>query len=100
MSILILEKRQLMRLSKCLCYGENDRRNKERIRLAVKLIDLLQDDFPPSRYVNIRNCGRFGLKINTDSEYLMARLKDSLYLRKIWNLYNKLRYYHMQEWWD
>lgn len=48
--------------------------------------------------VNTKNHKRF---LNGDeSIFENDVIKETLYKAKVWNLYNKIRYYHMKEWWD
>lgn len=56
------------------------------------------------RYVNTRNAERFA---SSDEEKKIWKtidkdevFKENLYQQKAWYLYNKLRYYKMNEWWD
>ena len=51
------------------------------------------------KYINTRNWQRFyPSKCNLD--FSKPIMKDDLREEKAWNLYNKMRYYKMKEWWD
>lgn len=48
--------------------------------------------------INTRNWRRFFQNNNTDWEKPVN--KDCLRMQKAWYLYNRIRYYYMQDWWD
>lgn len=58
------------------------------------------------KHVNTRNAKRFlnahNVKIlkEGDNDNLKEIIKEHLYKQKIWHLYNLIREYKMQEWWD
>lgn len=82
------------------------------IRLCLKLIDIVLERDPKRycinsgrvrTYVNVRNCDRFCskwecsvIRKRPDNELF----KDSLRTSKALYLYNKIRAYKMQRWWD
>lgn len=90
--------------------AEGSERVAREVSIAIKLLDIvLENDHAVSisgtngdyaynltKYVNIRNAKRFGRIPNLEKNMM----KDHLRQIKAWYLYNKLRLYRMQTWWD
>lgn len=99
-SVLKLEQYQLGRIMR----SSLSKRDKERINLAIKLIDIILDvddlleynqgEWTINKYVNTKNLSRY-----MDDGNINAVIKWNLRQRKAWHLYHKLRLYYMQSWW-
>lgn len=99
-SVLKLEQYQLGRIMR----SSLSERDKERINLAIKLIDIILDvddlleynqgEWTINKYVNTKNLSRY-----MDDGNINAVIKWNLRQRKAWHLYHKLRLYYMQSWW-
>lgn len=107
--MLEMERRKLKRMANWFekngCH-ENVEYDVSKMRLAVKLLDIVIEDTDSSfLYINLKNINRFlcpsmsewTLK-NIENGELMAR--EGLRVQKAWYLYNKLRYYFLRNWWD
>ena len=80
------------------------------VKLAIKLLGIIMEEdsaiswrglgnpnkWTMVKYVNIKNANRFGISFELNSPIL----KDYLRKTKAWYLYNKLRLYKMQTWWE
>ena len=75
------------------------------INLAINLLKIIIEEdnavvwsskYILTKYVNIKNAKRFGNIPNLDEPLMKECLRRS----KAWYLYNKLRLYRMQSWWD
>ena len=76
------------------------------IKLALKLLDIFDcedisckysnGNWEYTKYVNTRNSERFLVRETLESPLF----KDILRAKKAWYLYNKLRFYKMETWWD
>ena len=99
-SVLKLEQYQLSRIMR----SSLSERDKERINLAIKLIDIILDvddlleynqgEWIINKYINTKNLSRY-----MDDGNINAVIKWDLRQRKAWHLYHKLRLYYMQSWW-
>ena len=80
------------------------------VKLAIKLLGIIMEEdsavswteianiygWKLNKYVNIRNASRFGISLKLRE----STMRDYLRQAKAWYLYNKLRLYRMQTWWD
>lgn len=108
----------------------NWERDVERINLALKLLSIAMEEddsyvrvsgndwfdgpdekglyewksdivYKSTKYINTRNSKRFSQSdYDKYSEDVRPLFLDHLRNQKAWYLYNKLRYYHLQEFWD
>ena len=74
------------------------------LKLAIDLLDIIVDNTSIYKdvycYINTKNAYRFvKYKIPENESYKKLVLWD-LRQQKAWNLYNKLRLYKMNTWWD
>lgn len=87
------------------------------LKLAIKLLEIATDEVSALQYknqdwsnlrnyvrstesyltvyVNPKNYQRF-IEVKPESDFLLNVLR----VKKAWYLYNKLRYYRMEEWWN
>lgn len=109
--ILDIEKEALIRLKEGMKNHVGSERDAERIQLAVNLLAIISEDNTQYDYikdkmlvhVNKKNFKRFFIEKEypiSESFYNSEIFKCHLRQEKAWYLYHKLRYYHMQEWWD
>ena len=80
------------------------------VKLAVKLLGIIMEEdkavswgglsnpnnWTLVKYVNIKNADRFGNFFKLEEPIMRDHLRQA----KAWYLYNKLRLYRMQTWWD
>lgn len=80
------------------------------VNLASKLLGIIMEEdsaiswtkvndihrWKLNKYVNTRNVNRFGILFKLESPIIKNYLRKT----KAWYLYNKLRLYRMQTWWD
>lgn len=109
--ILDIEKESFKRLKKGMVSHVGSERDAERIQLAVNLLSIINEEDKKYDYirdkmlvhVNKKNFKRFFIEREypiSESFYNSEIFKYNLRQEKAWYLYNKLRLYHMREWWS
>ncbi len=109
--VLDIEKESFKRLKQGMVSHIGSERDAERIQLAINLLSIIKEE--DSKYdhirdkmlihVNKKNFKRFFIEKEypiSESFYNSEIFKYNLRQEKAWCLYNKLRLYHMREWWD
>lgn len=112
-SILEIELHQLKRTLRSIKkyhYHEDSNYNIQKIELTLKILEKIIDnelpyDFSKHKcnkefYININNYKRFIPNISIDNIKNTDFLKVCLYEKKLWYIYNKLRYYYLLDWWE
>lgn len=90
--------------------SEDDYKVYTQIRLAVQLLNIVLEEDSAYHYnngesfvdiyINPRNSYRFMNAVSSDVIKNNPVLLDDLRIQKAWFLYNKLRFYSMQGWWN
>lgn len=77
------------------------------IKICLSLIDIIKNEAEDISYVNIKNYKRFIPSLNNDMLDPLIRDVDTVKMASRWiaqekafHLYNKIRTYRMQTWWD
>lgn len=72
------------------------------IRLCLSLIEIYKNEGENVEYVNIKNYKRFIPTLTEDhfNDKLINLTKGAIAQQKAFALYNKIRSYNMQMWWD
>lgn len=72
------------------------------IRICITLIEIIKNEAEDVTYINIKNYKRFTPEITEEqiNGYLKDRLAKEVAIEKAFSLYNKIRSYKMQTWWD
>lgn len=77
------------------------------IKICLSLIDIIKNEAEDISYVNIKNYKRFIPSLNNDMLDPLIRDVDTVKMVSRWiaqekafHLYNKIRAYRMQTWWD
>lgn len=65
-------------------------------KLALKLLEIFEDDFSENNYINTKNAKRFLRLFNSNNILDIIELRS----QKAWHLYNLLREYKLPEMWD
>lgn len=67
------------------------------LKLCIELLDIvIEDDFRSKKYVNFRNKDRFDKGHNVFYKQYPGTLRNT----KAWYLYNKIKTYKLDNWWD
>lgn len=109
--ILIVEKHQLERTLKCIeknHYHEDSRHSIFWMRTTLNILNKVLNpdihfDYKRGQHtkvpnVNIRNIKRFCPQLTEDEATDSVRVY--LYQKKLWYVYNKIRYYYLLGWWE